>query len=319
MYYLFYGEDTFSLKEKIVSLKEQILKKTEFPPEVFVLQGSDLTKPQFDEVAFAVSIFSAKKIVEIRNFLIENKDKNLAEYIGKNLEKIPETTLIIFSEYGLPDKRSSLFKKLNKPKLAFEFKPIIGSRLFGWIIEKGKILDLKIGMREAEKIAEYLGSDLWRINSEIEKLSLYASANGRENITAEDIEENLTPENFNTNFDLIDAVAAKNGKKAYQVMDKLIKGGVNEILIFSMIVYQYRTMLSVLDYSKRGESQGSIARIVKMHPFVVSKTINNLRNSGQQDIEKIFMELSNVDKKIKSGQIEARLALDLVLAEFCLK
>lgn len=319
MFYFFYGEDTFSLKHKVAGLKEQIVKKAEFPPEVFVLNGAELTKPQFDEVIFAVSIFSAKKIIEIRNFLLENKDKTLAEYIAKNLERIPATTLIIFSEYGLPDKRSGVFKKLNKPKMAVEFKPIVGSRLFGWIIEKGKTLGTKIGTREAEKIAEYLGSDLWRINSEIEKLSLYAAANGRENITVEDIEENLVPENFNTNFDLIDAVAAKNAKRAYTVMDKLIKGGVNEILIFSMIVYQYRTMLSIFDYYKRGESQGSIARIVKTHPFVVSKTINNLKNSGQKEIQSCFLTLGNVDKRIKSGQIEARLALDLVLAEFCLQ
>ncbi len=319
MFYLFYGEDTFSLKEKIVSLKEQILAKAEFPPEVFVLNGDDLTKPQFDEVAFAVSIFSAKKIVEIRNFLLENKDKTLAEYIGKNLEKIPDTTLIIFRESGLPDKRSSLFKKLNKPKQAFEFKQIIGSRLFSWIIGKGKSLGIRIGQKEAEKIAEFSGSDLWRINSEIEKLSLYAMANGRENITIGDIEENLAPENFSTNFDLIDAVAARNGKRACMVMDKLIKGGVNENLIFSMIVYQYRTMLSVLDYYIRGESQGNIAKIVKMHPFVVSKTINNLKNSGQKEIQNFFLRLGNIDKEIKNGQIEVRLALDLVLAEFCLR
>jgi DNA polymerase-3 subunit delta len=251
--------------------------------------------------------------------LQENKDKNLADYIAKTLDEIPESVLVVFSESGVPDKKSGLFKKLNISKHSEEFKPLEGVKLTLWIKEKTAKLGVAIETAAIEKLKSYIGSDLWRLNNEIEKLALFAAGRNKKEIEAAAIEEMIEADINKTNFDLIDALALKNGQRALLILNNLLKSGSNEVAILGMIVYQYRTMLSIWPYVEKNQPPVEIARQLKIHPFVVSRTSNFLKKTNYEELAGVYNRLAETDIKIKTGQIEASLGLNLLLADICRK
>lgn len=318
MHYLFYGEDTFSISEKVKKLIEKF-SAIHSDLNVFHLDGVNMTLENFLETTLTLPFLGTKKLIIINNFLIENKSNELKKEVANNLDKIPKISTVVFVERGVPDMRSSLFKKLNQPKMAQKFDFSSPIRLGSWIEEEvakegGAILpEAKI------KLQVFVGPDLWRLKNEIRKLVLYKkSRNSKgEAITPEDVEKMVAAENNSTIFNFIDALAQKDPKKALSILDGLIQSGEEEFYIFTMIIYQFRNLLLVSELLNENVALGNIASEAKLHPFVVRKNKEILRHYDPKKLIAIYQELQRFDYKIKSGILNLRLALDLLTAKLC--
>ena len=84
-----------------------------------------------------------------------------------------------------------------------------------------------------------------------------------------------------------------------------------------MIVYQYRQLLLVSDALDRGlKSSGDLARTLRMAPFVAEKTARLARNYSFEVLEHLYERLLDYDVAMKTGELEPRLGLELLIAEF---
>jgi DNA polymerase-3 subunit delta len=52
-----------------------------------------------------------------------------------------------------------------------------------------------------------------------------------------------------------------------------------------------------------------------MHPFVLRKSFDQAKNFSFSALKKIYSRLAEIDIAIKSGRIEPRVALDLMVQE----
>ena len=313
MIYFFYGENTYSIKEKIDQLKNRFIKEQgDF--DISEVSGESINKNDYSNLVFAAPFLSTKRLVIVKNLLLENSDLTLKKYIAENLEKIPETTILIFVEYGLPDRKLSLYKKLNEPKRAQNFEPLQGTRLSNWIKDRVQSENCQISKEALDQLQLYVGSDLWRLQNEIDKLVLFKRSENLAKIETKDVEELVVP-TLNPNiFDFVGHIAAGNHLGATKVLDQLIRSGENEIKILSMIVYQYRTMLEICDFKNQKLSAAEIASRSKVHPFVIRKTLDLLHKYSWRDLCSCYFQIQKADTDIKSGQIEPNLALLLLIA-----
>lgn len=313
MLYFFYGENTYLLKKKIGQLRERFIRE-QGDTDISDAKGENLDRASFSNLVFAVPFFSKKRLVIIRNLLLENKDDELKKYISKNLDKIPETTVLIFIEMGNPDNRTSLFKHLNQPKIAIKFDPLIGTKLSRWIMEVAEENGGSISLETANNLQIATGSDLNRLENEIIKLVLYQKSKQSDEITVSDIEKLIDPVVNPNIFDFISALAVGDNQKSSKILIDLQKSGENDLKILSMIVYQFRTMLIVSDLMNKGLNPSQIANTTKIHPFVVKKTTDLLKDYNQEKLRKSFYMIQKSDNQIKSGQIDSRLSLNLLVA-----
>lgn len=313
MVYFFYGENTYSIKEKIDQLKDRFSKEQgEF--NISEVYGATLTKNDFSGLAFSLPFLSSKRLVIIKNFLLDNPDTPFKKYVAENIEKVPETTVLIFAEFGLPDKKLLLFKNLNQPKRAQNFEPLQGTSLSAWIDKKVSAEGGEISRDALQEIQIFVGGDLWRLKNEIEKLVLYKKSQGKNRIELDDIASLISP-TLNPNiFDFISFVASGNYKRAIKILNQLVESGENELKILSMIIYQYRVMLQVSDLSSQRLSVSEIASKGRLHPFVVKKTLDLLKHYREEKLEKCYFMIQKVDTDIKNGLIESNLALPLLVA-----
>lgn len=317
MYYLFYGQNFYSIKKKLAVIKEKFLKSDPSALNVSLLSGTDLAAGVFWSAVLASPFLASKRLIIVKNLLLENKDDDFKKDLAKSLTKIPETSLVFFIEDGNPDKRGVLFKALNKPGVAQDFGIPTLSSIEKLIDEKTEENGIKISSEAKNKFILYIGSDLYRAENEITKLILYSKHEKIKTIEVSLVAELVWPENSAGIFDFIDAIGVKNQKKSVSLLYKLIEAGENELYILSMIVYQFRNMITISNYLDRRASASEIAKKGKIHPFVVQKTINILSKYSKEKLAKNYIKLGEADFAIKTGQVDPKLSLLMLVSDFC--
>jgi len=317
MYYLLYGENYYLIKKKVMAIKEKFLLSDPSSLNLAEFSGINLKTNIFWSAVLASPFLAKKRLIIVKNLLLENKDDDFKKDLAKNLVKIPDTSLVFFIEDGNPDKRGTLFKALNRPGVAQKFEASTPNAIRHLIDEKIGASNLTITNEAIQKLILYVGSDSYRAENEIIKLILYSKHQKIKTIDVNLIEDMVKPESSAGIFDFVDAIGAKNQKKAVSLFEKLIENGENELYILSMIVYQFRNMIIISDYMKRQIGAGQIASLAKIHPFVVQKTISILRKYNREKLIGDFFKLGETDFAIKSGQIDSKLSILLLISEFC--
>lgn len=303
MIFLLFGQDSFSLNQKLAQIKEKYLQASP-GTTISIIDGSLTNFQEILSQAAALPFLSSKRLVIIKN-IISQGQPTTKERLANNLEKIPSSTILIFAEYGLPDKKDFLFQKLISSYPFQEFRLPTGFGLVTWIRKEVEKRRKKISLPACQKLANFVGSDLWRLNSEIEKLDNYTKGEGKETISPEDIDLLVKPEISPKIFNLVDSLGEKNLTKALQELATLLSAGENPLYIFSMINFQFRNLVLI----KGGEKN------LSLHPYVLAKTRLLAKNFSLEELKRTYQKLASFDLKIKTGKIEPETGLYLLIGK----
>lgn len=311
MHLFFYGEDTYRLQEKLKALKGRYLASSSTADLNFVvLEGTSSWDEIFKELC-AMPFLADKRLVILKNFLSAAKDEpkqKLADF----LSQIPESTILIIAQEEEFDHRQKLYKALNQPKTAEEFTYLIGPALTNWVRATVAEAAAKIEPAAINLLISYLGSDLYRLKLELEKLVAYVDDRA---ITAADVEKLVRSESSDSVFSFIDALGQNSKAQAAKLLHALLDSGETELYLLGMIVYQFRNLIIVQSLVNESKSPAEIATAAKMHPFVVKKSIACLRYFSEKRLHEIYEYLLEKDLQLKTGQLDPATALDLLVAE----
>ena len=305
-----YGEDTFRAKQKLNEIIEQHRKVHKSGLNLKYLDFSkkeeDLSFSGFKDEIRQTSMFNEKKLVIIINSFSNSpfKEAFLEE------EKDFADDIILFYEEGKVDKRDSLFKFLKENAKCQEFSLLRGSKLKAWI--KKELGSCKAEPAVFEKLVDYVGSDLWRLNNELKKLVSFR--NGKE-IKAQDVDFLIRPKIETDIFKTIDALAQKDKKGALELLHKHLEKGDSPSYLFSMINFQFRNLLMVKELAERRSPYNVILRKSGLHPFVMKKNYFQSQKFTLPELKKIYQRIFQIDFNIKTGQVEPGAALDVLIAE----
>ena len=315
-----YGEDIFRSSQKLKEIKEKFLKSEAGASGFFLLDYSDNSLRKNPQEALETgSLFSVKRLVVIKYFLQNapnNAKENLLEYFKKNRNLESDKNLVVvFWEETVPQKSDKFFRFLEDHSKNQNFKKLSGKKLSGWIISKIKEINSKsnISAQALEKLILYAGDDIFVLDKEIQKLVNFADG---KTITEANVEMLVNANLASNIFDTIDALGDKNKHKALKLVHRHLKKGEDPFYLFSMFVYQFRNLLKIAGVKKEiGNQEQQIARNLKIHPFVVRKSLNQLTHFSSDQLRKIYQKLSSLDFKIKTGKIDICLALDKFIVE----
>lgn len=320
--FLFFGDDLYSHSEKLKFWQKEFEKKYGGDMNIAALDGEKCSALDIFQAASSIPFLSEKRLTIVKNFLSEGEE-NERTACAALLEKIPEFSVLIFSESaGSPDRRTALFKKIQKIGKPMEFPNLTGSKLLAWI-EKG-VQDRggKIEAEAAILLTELAGNDLYRLENEIAKLVGFAQDRP---VNKSDIEL-LTDTKFETSiFRFTDGIGQKNEKLSISTLHHLIESGEELHRILSMIMRQFRIILTVKDLIEQGMRQTEITAKVREHPFVISNAAQQARNFTFEQLRRAYELLIEMDTKLKTGGIkvlardnrEFVLALDRLVLELC--
>lgn len=329
-----YGEDTFRSRQKLKEIKEKFLREVDpSGHSLAVLDGEKSSLETINEVVAPASLFSRKRMVIIEN-LFANKGQAIfdqaSEYFKKKEGKVEsqDDNIIVFwdsvsSDEKLPKAKSELFKLLNKQKFAAEFKLLSNTEVIGWAKKEVERHGAKASREAATTLASLLGSDLWLISSEIEKLINYKSAQkmeldgGGEAVVIENDDVlHLVRGQFDENiFALTDAISAKNKALAMKLFEEQLDAGLTDAYLLNMVTRQFKVLLQIRQALDSGLTQRKIINLLKLHPFVAQKGINQSRNFSLELLKNIFRRLAEIDYLMKTGEGDPKTLLCLLIAK----
>lgn len=330
MIYFFYGAEPFLLRQKINSEISRYRAKHKsglnFSRFNFVQEQSF---SDFKNFIDSFSMFAEKKLAIIENLFEAPAvaQQDLVKYLGKSkILKDQERFLIIVQELRLNDDKKKkekyilkdiaakeLFKKLASQEVSGEeFNLLEGARLEAWIKKEVAAQGGQIDNLAIKKLAASVGPDLWQMQNEVTKL---ISFKADKPITADDVDILVKSKIESDIFKTIDALAARQKISAFKFLYRNLTQGESETSLLGMLVYQFRNLLMVKDLIEQGIPFYNLAKKIKLHPYVLRKTYEQSKNFSYAALKKIYERLMEIDLAIKSGQIEPRAALDLIVAE----
>ena len=278
------------------------------------------------------NLLAPKRLVIMKNMILEGTDgarENMLAFLrDQKWLADDKDTVAVFWEADNPPaggKKSDvlfkyLFKSASGRSKKQEFEKLTGIKLSQWALRRIKKISesASISRPALEKLLAFAGEDMHFLNNEIEKLAAYADG---KMITEENVEL-LVRANLGSNiFNTIDAIGANNKKEALGLLHRHLEKGDDPFYLLSMFVYQFRNLLKVADFKNQfGADEYAIAREGKMHPFVVKKSLAQIRNfslAGQalDKLKNIYQELGELDTAVKTGKVEIKLALDKFIVE----
>lgn len=308
MIYFFYGDEEFNISNKIKEFKSKLDK------DFAEMSYKYFNNPKFPDLISAIKsqpMMFGKMLVEINCLgYLSGKSADDKSFDDKQFKQLAEAldcssdnVDVVFTAQLPPDsqkkidKRKKLFKLLSKYN-AQEFNQIPSyktAELESWIKQQAKTKDLKISDDIAGAMLFQVGSNLRMLDSELEKLKIYA---GKNLVTKEMIKEICV-----TNEDLfvfIDYLVEGNKSKALLEYQKLLSKK-HPLEILSVLHTLLHGRIQIKAYSAK-HSPDEIAKIINMHPFRVKMEIQKLKNVSLKDLVKLKQNLTDAEYRIKSGQ-----------------
>jgi DNA polymerase-3 subunit delta len=324
MFLIFHGPDQFSAKETLHKLKERL-----GPPEMVdlntsELDGKSLTLSDLSHYTGAMPFLAARRLVIVTNYLTRlggtgnsKGDTETLEKLAVLLDKLPETTNLIFLEEAELKKSHPILKKgLAIDKCVHTFSGPKQGQLPGWIENRVKGKGGLIERPAAAALANVIGEDLQRLDNELEKLLVYV--NGARPISLADVELLCPYTADSETFAMANAIGRSDLNEAQNQLHKRLDEGQTPLAILGGIAGQFRGLLEVKSMAAQGLTPAEIAKAKGWRSDYAAKM--RLREAGhfsQTRLVEIFNILLKADLAIKTGQMEETLMLDTLLAQLC--
>jgi DNA polymerase-3 subunit delta len=315
MYIFLYGADNFRSLEKLSDLKNEYLAKNGSGTDLSVLDYGDGASVELLGTALsAQGLFSTKRLLLVKNSMLKGSletQKGILALLKENtvLEKDPDT-LVIFFESGSPKKNGALYKFLFKFAKKQEFTALEGAQLANWATTYAQKISPEtfFAKNALPMLLAATGSDLHILSNEITKLTNYRNAG---EITAADVVLLVKSKVDSTMFETIEALSSGNKTRALTLFHEQLAKGEDVFYILSMYTYQIRTLLKIGDFFWQGmTSAPQIAQASGIHPYVVQKSLSQIRNLSEEKTKQMLRDLADIDFNAKTGKVDPVLALD---------
>jgi DNA polymerase III subunit delta len=245
----------------------------------------------------------------------KNRDEAV-EQLSAYLENPAPFTVLVVEETGL-DQRMKLGKMLAEKALVVECG--LGENLSerqGAVVALARAMAKEEGVEfergAAEDLAEFVAADLMRLKTEIEKLTTFAAA--RKQIRREDVSALVVSEKTTTVWELADMLATRQGKKALEFLDRLLREGEEPLQMLGAITWMYRKLVEASEV--RGVSNGwQAARALGMRPEQAELALQSARKIPKPRLMAGLGALQRADDRLKGGREDARAVMEFLVTE----
>lgn len=167
--YLIDGEEAYYLDIITEYFETQILQPAERDFNLTVMYGKDAEWADVVNACRRFPMFAERQVVILKDAAQMRSLNELAGYLEN---PSPTTIFLIEHRFKKADGRSKVVKFAKEKGFYFTSEKVRDDQVPQWIQGYGTEINFKIGEREAQILATYLGNDLQKIVNEIEKVRI---------------------------------------------------------------------------------------------------------------------------------------------------
>lgn len=314
--YFLMGDETYYIDKISDYIEKNVLSEDEKGFNQMVLYGRDTTIEDVISNAKRYPMMAEYQVVIVKE----------AQELSRNIDKLesyaenpqPTTVLVFCYKYKTLDKRKKVTKTLEKNGVVFESKKLYENQVGGWIKEVLTESGYTIEPKATAMLVEFLGTDLSKVNNELEKLKIILPKGTA--ITADHIEKNIGISKDYNVFEFRNALGEKNVLKAHKIAGYFAQNPKDNpvTLITSQVFAFYVQLLQYHGLSDKNPKNA--ASVLKINPYFVKDYELAARNYPMRKVSSIVAALRDIDMKSKGVGAHAlpakELLKDLLIAVF---
>jgi len=293
--YFLMGEEPFYIDKIANYIEDHLMPEEEKGFNQMVMYGRDTTVEDIISNAKRYPMMAERQVIIVKE----------AQDLSRTIEKLeayvdnpqPTTTLVICYKYKKIDKRKKLYKAVSKAGVIFESKRLYENQVSDWIQKNLKSGGYAISPKASQMLVEFLGTDLSKIDNELQKLQLVAPKGT--NITPELIEENIGISKDFNNFELSKAIGDRDAVKAHRIINYFSQNTKdNPMVVTVSLLFTYFS--KILQYHGTADkSKANVAKVLKVNPYFVKDYVSGARNYPMRKVSQIITYLRETDVKGK--------------------
>ncbi|TCK98407.1 DNA polymerase III delta subunit [Natranaerovirga hydrolytica] len=313
--YLFTGEENYLKNTYRERVKSALLPSDDMMNYSYY-EGKQIKVSDVTDIADTLPFFSDKRLIIVQNSeLFKSGKKEESALMADYIEKVPSSTYMVFIEDEV-DKRSKLYKVLNKVGQVVVFNKLNESEIKKWVKHTAKKNNMSLSDYVAEHFIYTVGIDMETVEKEMDKLISYSM--DKKGIEMEDIEAVCTPLLENKIFEMIDAIGNKNKEKAIVLYNHLLLLKEPPLRVLFMLVRQFRMILQVKGLSQKGISEFEISKALSIRQFIVKNCMRQGKNFSQNKLKEALEDCLEYEKLVKTGRLEDKIAVEMIVIKYSL-
>lgn len=308
--YLFLGGEQLFHEELIEKVIDKLLPEAEREFNVTGFNAATVTAEEFSANLETGSLFGNTRIIRLNEF--ENASSEVETVLLKSFDQLPQGVHLIVSALKL-DGRKKSSQELQKRISVVDCNKLNNADLSVWVRQRAQKMGLELSPEQARLIGDRSSGDLLRVRTELTKLAIFTGKSQK--LTDEELETLLPGSPEPDIFGLIDAVAGKNPKLGLPRLEDLLNSGENELKILATLSRQFRNIIAALEAKEQGMTSRGLADFLGINPYVAEKSFGQARFFSLMELQKVINRLLQADYRIKTGQREPRLELEMAIVE----
>lgn len=304
-YYILHGDEPYFIDQISDFMAENAIPEFERGFNQQILYGKDVTVTQILNYARAYPMMGENQVVIIK------EAQDIPKLLGKESAEItaniaqleayfgnpqPSTVLVMCFKSPL-DQRKTWVKNASKNGVLFQTKKMYDNQIADWLTSYVAELQLKINRTAAQIVVEYIGNNLSRMASEMDKLAVNLRPN--QEITAAEIEKFIGISKDYNIFEWQKAISQRNIKKSFNIGFYLADNQ-KEIPLQVNLISLFNHFLKIMQvHTLAQKSESAVASLLKVNPFFAKDYIQAVQSFSLPQCANVVNQIKTADLRLK--------------------
>lgn len=310
-YYLF-GEDDYLKREAVERIIEVLLPSELRAFNLEVVTAGEVKGETIISKAAILPFLAPRRVIMIKDAdaLDPSDHSHLASYL-----KNPYPTACLLFLAGKINQRTPFGEALQKMGLLFPFPRLTGREVRKWLLGKAGSYGRRLSPDVADLLVELVGSDLYALEGELEKLCLFVPEG--EEINVESLALLVGESRMRSIFELVDAVGRQDGDTALKCLGRLLEEGEEAPRIIGMLARQIRLIWRTQIHMERNKSLPEMAQALGLYPGQLQALMAQSSSFPRKKVRAGLPRLLQADRDLKKGRLKPRFLLEFLVMDLC--
>ena len=312
--YVFYGEESY-LREHYIGQLSRIAGESQLSDfNQITLDGDQLDAERLLAAIDGIPWGAERKLVLVRDYPLFKPTGTLKDRLGEVLSTLPEYICLVFSFDALefkPDKRSSIWKTVDKYGLVVEFPRAQTSELVSWLKRRFQALGKRIDTKTCEYMLFYCGPLMTNLITETDKI---ASGTQGEEITRREIDQLASRVLEADVFELTDHILKGNYARGLEKLRELFELKNEPVAVLGAVTRQFQRLYGAKLAMNARQGEREVMQLLGFHsPYPAKLLMDGAKGMKLPRLRSMQEMCLQADLEMKSNLPDPQRTAELLL------
>ena len=290
------GEESYFIDLITDAIIEHALTDDERDFNQTIMYGADVAN-------YGVVVNAAKRypMMALRQLVVVKEAQQIPniEMLSFYLKQPLNSTILVINHKHGTVKGKKILSEIEQVGVLYESKKLYDNQLptfiNSYVAESGRTIEPKA----MQMLADFIGSDLNRLTSELDKLRI-SMGESNKRITPDDLERNVGVSKDFNNFELLNAIVTRNVYKATQIVNYFERNPKsNPMVVTISVLFGFFANLMIAYFATDKSEQGLMQELKLRSTFQARDYITALRSYNAFKCIEIIALLRQYDARSK--------------------